>query len=246
MRRALFGYVVPSHFFNLSFDVRILFYRDGISDGNFKVAKDELESIKQATEDKIGRTIPISESDSHQMKYSSIVEVVFNIRVSVIAFVICQSQQQGFKMVPSAESRDHRGKPITNVGSGTLLQCGPNSFYLIAQGGLKGTSKPVKHIVFLNENESPSQGRSGLTIENLMNLVYQLCWNYPTATKAVRELPPIKYAKRLGNQVLSSMNCLEAGCHWFGKNIRLVCPSDDTGTADERRPYLEWVRVYLC
>ncbi len=85
-------------------------------------------------------------------------------------------------MVPS-ETLSRGGKPNTNVGSGTLLQCGPSSFYLIAQGGLKGTSKPVKHVVFLNENEEPIQSKCGLSIENLINLSYQMCWKYPTATK---------------------------------------------------------------
>lgn len=161
------------------------------------------------------------------------------------AFVICQSQQQGFKMVPSVETFNGRGKPNTNVGSGTLLQCGPRSFYLISQGGLKGTSKPVKHIVFLNENEEPIQSQCGLSIESLINLTFQMCWKYPTATKAVRELPPIKYAKRLGNQVLSSINTLEQGCQWFGNNIKLVCPEEDSGTEEEKRSYIEWVRVLL-
>ena len=41
------------------------------------------------------------------------------------------------------------------------------------------------------------------------------------------------------------MNILEAGCQWFGNNIRLVCPKDDTGTDQERRSYLAWVRVFL-
>jgi hypothetical protein len=81
-------------------------------------------------------------------------------------------------MVPSIETSNSRGKPNTNVGSGTLLQSGPSSYYQIAQGGLKGTSKPVKHIVFLNEN-----GQSGLSIEQLMNCTFQMCWKYPTATK---------------------------------------------------------------
>ena len=64
----------------------------------------------------------------------------------------------------------------------------------------------------------------------------------------MREIPVIKYAKRLGNQVLSSLGCLEAGCNWFGKDMKLVCPNDDTGTEEERRPYLEVVRtnVELC
>jgi len=61
-------------------------------------------------------------------------------------------------------------------------------------------------------------------------------------TKAVRELPTIKYAKRLANQVLSSLLCLEAGCHLFDRNVRLVSPVDDTGTEEEMRPYLEVVR----
>jgi ketopantoate hydroxymethyltransferase len=100
-----------------------------------------------------------------------------------LAFVICQSQQQGFKMVPRETQTDIRGNPMANVGSGTVLQNGANSFYLIAQGGLKGTSKPVKHIVVLNENESPVNGHTGLTLQNLMNLAYHSCFKYPTATK---------------------------------------------------------------
>ena len=68
-------------------------------------------------------------------------------------------------------------------------------------------------------------------------------WPFLYERKAVRELPPIKYAKRLGNQVLSSMRILETGYQWFGKNIRLVCPRDDTGTEEELRSYLEVVRV---
>jgi hypothetical protein len=81
-----------------------------------------------------------------------------------ITFVVCQSQQQGFKMVPSEAIRDFRGRTKTNVNSCTALQCGDssNSYYLVAQGGLKGTSKPVKHIVIINENERPVDGCIGL------------------------------------------------------------------------------------
>ena len=86
-------------------------------------------------------------------------------------------------MVPREILRDFKNRPITNVGSGTVLQNGDNSFYLIAQGGLKGTSKPVKHIVVLNDNERPVNGHNGLTLQNLMNLAYHMCFKYPTATK---------------------------------------------------------------
>jgi hypothetical protein len=61
--------------------------------------------------------------------------------------------------------------------------------------------------------------------------------------QVVRELPVIKYAKRLGNQVLASLPCLEAGCHWFGKDIRLVSPPEDAGTEEETRPYIKMVSL---
>jgi len=53
----------------------------------------------------------------------------------------------------------------------------------VAQHGLKGTSKPVKHVVILNENESPVGGHSGLTMENLKNLTNQMSMTYSSATK---------------------------------------------------------------
>ena len=196
---------------NKCFPERVLFLRDGISDGNFRQAGIEIEAIRKALADRLpGRSIPIT-------------------------FVVCQSQQQGFKMVPNESIPDYRGNTMTNVRSGTSLQCGDNSFYLIAQGGLKGTSKPVKHIVIIDENESP--------VDRLMNLTNQMCYNYPTATKAVREVPAIKYAKKLANQVFSSIRFLENGCEWFGMKMRLICPEGDTLTEDELRPYLKLTRI---
>ena len=57
------------------------------------------------------------------------------------------------------------------------------SFYMVAQGGMKGTSKPVKYIMHCNENENPVNGHGGLTLQNLIKCTYQMCWKYPTATK---------------------------------------------------------------
>jgi len=61
-------------------------------------------------------------------------------------------------------------------------------------------------------------------------------------SKAVRELPAIKYAKRLANQVQSEVRFLENGANWFGKYTKLVNPNDDTGTEEDKRYYLETVR----
>jgi hypothetical protein len=59
----------------------------------------------------------------------------------------------------------------------------------------------------------------------------------------VRELPAIKYAKKLANQVLSEIRYLETGTNWFGKRTSLIFPQDDHGTEEEQRPYLQMVRV---
>lgn len=69
---------------------RVLFYRDGISDGNFQVADSEVEIMKTALEKSLGDCIPVT-------------------------FVICQSQV-GFRMVPAELTRNQRtNKPINNV-----------------------------------------------------------------------------------------------------------------------------------
>ena len=68
-------------------------------------------------------------------------------------------------------------------------------------------------------------------------------WFSVLSTQAVRELPAIKYAKRLGNQVLSSLPYLEASCRWFNKDIKLVCPLEDMTNDEETRPYLEIVSL---
>jgi len=68
---------------------RILFYRDGMSDGHFPRANDEIASIRAAAKEQLQSPIPIT-------------------------FVICQSQQLGFRMVPSVQTFNNRGTPNTN------------------------------------------------------------------------------------------------------------------------------------
>ena len=161
---------------------RILFYRDGMSDGNFVKVDNEVAMIREAAEEKLGNTIPISELKSDCKKCYCVSCILFSHVLFAPAFVICQSNI-GFRMVPSTVAYNFRGKPINNVGSGTYIPDG-DSFYLVAQGGLKGTSKPVKYVVYVNENSSPVDGRSiGLTLENLIECTFYMAWKYPSATK---------------------------------------------------------------
>ena len=118
---------------------------------------------------------------------------------------------------------------------------------LTAQGGMKGTSKPIYYRVLLNENAfwGPHDGTgevTPLTKENLELCTYHMSLKYPTATKATREIPAVKYAKRVANQVLSGLKYLREGSTWFDKTFVLEYPEDTDYDDSERRPYMKMVR----
>lgn len=112
-------------------------------------------------------------------------------------------------------------------------------FILTAQGGLKGTSKPINYRVRLNENARwGPKGCNALTKANLENCTFQMCHKYGSATKAVREVPLVKYAKKLANQVLSSLKYLREGTEWERKRLCLEYPPEEE---EDNRPYVKVV-----
>eukprot|EP00593_Proboscia_inermis_P009976 CAMPEP_0171325968 /NCGR_PEP_ID=MMETSP0816-20121228/117145_1 /TAXON_ID=420281 /ORGANISM="Proboscia inermis, Strain CCAP1064/1" /LENGTH=225 /DNA_ID=CAMNT_0011825289 /DNA_START=1396 /DNA_END=2073 /DNA_ORIENTATION=+ len=84
-------------------------------------------------------------------------------------------------------------------------------FLLTAQGGLKGTSKPVYYRVLLNENFSPNGG-TPLSSDVLQRITYHMTFQYGTATKAVRSVPVVYYSSRLANVGMGYINYLR-GVH---------------------------------
>jgi hypothetical protein len=206
---------------------RILVYRDGMSDGNFTKADDEIDSIRAAI-----KKLKLKECECKSG---------CSVCCPPITYVICQSQHS-IRIVPAT---DREGYPVksggVNVHSGTVVdhtitELGalkiqddvpddfidqlkdkskvlfPSSsasssydFLLTAQGGLKGTSKPMYYRVRLNENANWGPSKSNvtpLTKETLENCTYHMSYQYATAPKAVREVPVVKYAKRVASQVL--------------------------------------------
>ena len=134
---------------------------------------------------------------------------------ALLAYLLCQSQHN-IKVVPA----DERNSVKNNVHSGTVLSgdqlqilsgtgLNASSFLLTAQGGLKGTSKPVLYRTLLNENEyhRPSnQAATPLTREKLERLVYHMSFQYTTATKAVRLPPVIGYSKKSADIMMMYIN----------------------------------------
>ena len=83
-------------------------------------------------------------------------------------------------------------------------------FFLTAQGGLKGTSKPVYYRVLLNENYvwKPTSGKgSPLTADMIKKVTFAMSHQYGTATKATRMIPVIHYARRLAETAIGYVKC---------------------------------------
>ena len=136
---------------------------------------------------------------------------------------------------------------VRELNSPRKVYFGPSGpsydFLLTAQGGLKGTSKPIYYRVRLNENAVwGPRGCTALTKENIANCTHQMCYKYGSATKSVREVPIIKYAKKLANQVLSSLKYIREGTEWEGKKLRLEYPLEDKDDLSDIRPYVSVVR----
>jgi len=134
---------------------RVIVYRDGGSRGSMdNIREGELPLIKHAFEDVFpGEAVP------------------------ALTFVV-SNQDHNITVVPATPSDERKPR---NVASGTTLtvveefvlngndQAGEFSFLLTAQGGLKGTSKPMLYTCLTNENQS-----SGLDKDKLKKLTYDL------------------------------------------------------------------------
>ena len=111
-----------------------------------------------------------------------------------------------------------------------------------------------------------------------MSLSYQMCHKYGSASKvslfnitliyhlfllfkliitllicfqSVRELPVIKYAKKLGNQVLSGLKYLREGVQVDGKEYVLEHPNDIVEEESDSRPFVRVVShgmlcIFVC
>jgi len=192
------------------FPHRMLVYRDGVSEGSFaRVRSLEIETIRNAFNELSG-SIPL------------------------ITFAVCMTQHR-VRVVPA----EQRGGKDRNVPSGTCVdntimdinnRIKPDDdpkfkteglqkfnvsadegydFLLTAQGGLKGTSKPIYYRVILNENaEYGRPNTTPLTKDRLELATYQMSFQYSTATKAVRAVPVVFYSARLAKVVMGYINYL--------------------------------------
>ncbi|CAG8475064.1 Piwi domain-containing protein [Rhizophagus irregularis DAOM 181602=DAOM 197198] len=143
---------------------RILFYRDGVSEGQFSIVlKDETKSIKEACR-------------SLDEKYKP-----------TITFVVVQKRHHTRFFPTNARDGDRTG----NCSSGTVVDSTivhpfEFDFYLQSHPNLQGTSRPMHYHVLLDENV--------FNADSLQTLTYNLCYNFARCTRAVSIVPPVYYA----------------------------------------------------
>ncbi|KNE73272.1 hypothetical protein AMAG_17442 [Allomyces macrogynus ATCC 38327] len=149
---------------NKSFPKRILFYRDGVSEGQFAaVQQTEVKAIKDVLENA-------------------------GARDTKLTFVVVQKRHHTrFFATNLARDTDRSG----NLKAGTVVDRGVTDpvnfdFFLQSQAGLQGTSRPTRYFVLHDD--------VGWTADDLQMFTYHLCYTYARCTRSVSVAPPAYYA----------------------------------------------------
>ncbi|KAF9931666.1 hypothetical protein FBU30_009727 [Linnemannia zychae] len=143
---------------------RILFYRDGVSEGQFaQVYRDEVGAIRSACRKLNANYAP------------------------KITFIVVQKRHHA-RFFPTQKDQMDRS---FNCLPGTVVDTGivhpfEFDFYLQSHAGLLGTSRPAHYNVLCDENR--------FTSDSLQELTYRLCYLYARCTRSVSMVPPAYYA----------------------------------------------------
>jgi len=143
---------------------RILFYRDGVSEGHFsQVLKSEINAVRAACQ-------------ALDVNYKPL-----------ITFVVVQKRHHTRFFPIDRRDADRTG----NCFPGTVVETDIThpfefDFYLQSHPGLQGTSRPTHYHVLFDEN--------GFNADMLQTLSYNLCYLYARCTRAVSLVPPVYYA----------------------------------------------------
>ncbi|KAI9489904.1 Piwi domain-containing protein [Zychaea mexicana] len=146
---------------------RILFYRDGVSEGQFQaVLTEEVQRIHAAC---------ASLDKTYKPK---------------VTFVVVKKRHHARFFPVSKQDTDRSG----NCQPGTVIDTKivhpfEFDFYLQSHQGIQGTSRPTHYHVLYDENK--------FTADALQELSYRLCYIYGRATRAVSMVPPVYYAHLL-------------------------------------------------
>lgn len=149
---------------------RILFYRDGVSEGQFKQVYDnEIAAVRAAC-------------TSLDANYKP-----------TITFVVVQKRHHARFFPIEQNDTDRTGNCLPGTVVDTnIVHPFEFDFYLQSHAGLQGTSRPTHYHVLYDDNK--------FTADQLQDLTYRLCYLYGRATRAVSIVPPAYYADLLATR----------------------------------------------
>lgn len=181
---------------NRSLPENILVYRDGVSEGQYKIVlEQELPLLREACRE-------VYTADQTAAGYP---------KVSII--VVGKRHHTRFYPTKVADAdRNANPKPGTIVDRG-ITEARQWNFFLQAHAALKGTARPAHYFVVLDEifsgaNRPIQPGQSFAThADTLENLTHNMCYLFGRATKAVSVCPPAYYA---------DLVCERARCYLSG------------------------------
>ncbi|KAJ8490512.1 hypothetical protein OPV22_012233 [Ensete ventricosum] len=146
---------------------RIIFYRDGVSEGQFyQVLLYELDAIRKAC---------ASLESNYQPP---------------VTFVVVQKRHHT-RLFANNHNDERSVDRSGNILPGTVVDskiCHPTEFdfYLCSHAGIQGTSRPAHYHVLWDENK--------FTADALQTLTNNLCYTYARCTRSVSIVPPAYYA----------------------------------------------------
>ncbi|KAG6865176.1 hypothetical protein C0991_004724, partial [Blastosporella zonata] len=147
--------------------LRVLVYRDGVSEGQFPIVVDEeLPAIKKA----------FTKFDTAKAPYRP-----------KLSIIICGKRHHTRFYPTEEQNADHNGNPK----AGTVVDRGVTAvyhfdFFLQAHGGLQGTTRPTHYYVVHDE--------IGFKADELQGLTNSVSYMFGRATKAVSLVSPAYYA----------------------------------------------------
>ncbi|CAG8522996.1 5713_t:CDS:10 [Ambispora gerdemannii] len=146
---------------------RILFYRDGVSEGQFThVLENEIKAVRAAC-----RSLDASYRPT-------------------ITFVVVQKRHHTRFFPVDRNSSDRTGNCLPGtVIEQTIIHPFEFDFYLQSHAGLQGASRPTHYHVLHDENRFKP--------DDLQILTYHLCYVYARCTRAVSLVPPVLYSHLL-------------------------------------------------
>ncbi|KAM0874638.1 hypothetical protein ACQ4PT_037324 [Festuca glaucescens] len=146
---------------------RIIFYRDGVSEGQFsQVLLYEMDAVRKACATLQEGYLP------------------------PVTFVVVQKRHHT-RLFPENHGARDLADRSGNILPGTVVDtkiCHPTEFdfYLCSHAGIQGTSRPTHYHVLLDENR--------FSADALQTLTYNLCYTYARCTRSVSIVPPAYYA----------------------------------------------------